>query len=310
MIVDAADDARFALDALPPGENAHARTALATLANCLGERGDLAAASDVMERAVKELTAPAAPVIDAYVYLTRARLHVLARDLGSAERDLVAARELIGHLEPINPSALPWRSLAGVIAHRCGDDERARELIDDEIRLAGLFDVPVALGVALRRRALTETGDRACHTFREAIAVLAETDATLQLAYAHAGLGRVRRLAGQRASARTHLSIGLDLAHRCGASGLVTLLRQELLAAGARPRRHAVTGIESLTPTEVLVATLAATGLSNREIADQSFITRNTVAWHLRNVYRKLQIDSRAQLPALSATDPPRPETE
>jgi DNA-binding CsgD family transcriptional regulator len=59
-----------------------------------------------------------------------------------------------------------------------------------------------------------------------------------------------------------------------------------------------------------LVATLAATGLSNREIADQSFITRNTVAWHLRNVYRKLQIDSRAQLPALSATDPPRPETE
>jgi len=310
MIVDAADDARFALHALPPGENAHARTALATLANCLGERGDLAAASDVMERAVKELTAPAAPVIDAYVYLTRARLHVLARDLGSAERDLVAARELIGHLEPINPSALPWRSLAGVIAHRCGDDERARELIDDEIRLAGLFDVPVALGVALRRRALTETGDRACRTFREAIAALAETDATLQLAHAHAGLGRVRRLAGQRASARTDLSIGLDLAHRCGASGLVTLLRQELLAAGARPRRHAVTGIESLTPTEVLVATLAATGLSNREIADQSFITRNTVAWHLRNVYRKLQIDSRAQLPALSAPEPPPPETE
>src|ERR1700694_5252211 len=155
MIDDAADDARFALNVLPPGENAHARTALATLANCLGERGDLAAASDVMERAIKELTAPAAPVIDAYVYLTRARLHVQARDLGSAERDLAAARELIGHLEPINPSALPWRSLAGVIAHRCGDDERARELIDDEIRLAVLFDVPVALGVALRRRAFT-----------------------------------------------------------------------------------------------------------------------------------------------------------
>ena len=120
-----------------------------------------------MERAVKELTAPAAPVIDAYVYVTRARLHVLARDLGSAERDLVAARELIGHLEPINPSALSWRSLAGVVAHRCGDDERARELIHDEIRLAALFEVPVALGVALRRRALTETGERACRTFRK-----------------------------------------------------------------------------------------------------------------------------------------------
>ncbi len=197
-----------------------------------------------------------------------------------------------------------------MIAHRCGDDERARELIDDEIRLAVLFEVPVALGVALRRRAFTETGDRACRTFREAITVLEETDATLQLAHAHAGLGRARRLAGQRASARTHLVIGLDLAHRCGALGLETELRQELLAAGARPRRHAVTGLESLTPTEVLVATLAAKGLSNREIADQSFITRNTVAWHLRNVYRKLQIDSRAQLPALSAPEPPPPETE
>jgi DNA-binding CsgD family transcriptional regulator len=66
-------------------------------------------------------------------------------------------------------------------------------------------------------------------------------------------------------------------------------LRRELVAAGARPRRPAVTGIESLTPAETLVANFAAQGMSNREIADQSFITRNTAAWHLRNVYRKLR---------------------
>jgi hypothetical protein len=46
---------------------------------------------------------------------------------------------------------LPWRSLAGVIAHRCGEDEVARELFDDEVRLASRFDVPVALELPGRR---------------------------------------------------------------------------------------------------------------------------------------------------------------
>ena len=51
-----------------------------------------------------------------------------------------------------------------------------------------------------------------------------------------------------------------------------------------------------MTPTELRVAQLAAQGGSNRDIAEMIFVSRNTVAWHLRNVYRKLQIDSRQQL--------------
>ena len=51
-----------------------------------------------------------------------------------------------------------------------------------------------------------------------------------------------------------------------------------------------------MTPTELRVAQLAAQGGSNRGIAEMIFVSRNTVAWHLRNVYRKLQIDSREQL--------------
>jgi DNA-binding CsgD family transcriptional regulator len=57
-----------------------------------------------------------------------------------------------------------------------------------------------------------------------------------------------------------------------------------------------VSGIDSLTPTELRVAQLAARGGSNRDIAEMIFVSRNIVAWHLRNVYRKLQIDSREQL--------------
>jgi hypothetical protein len=53
-----------------------------------------------------------------------------------------------------------------------------------------------------------------------------------------------------------------------GAGELTELVRAELVQAGARPRRSATAGRESLTPSERRVAELAATGLSNREIAE------------------------------------------
>ena len=57
-------------------------------------------------------------------------------------------------------------------------------------------------------------------------------------------------------------------------------------------------GVEALTPSERRIAQLAATGRTNREIAQSLFITRKTVEMHLRNAYRKLDIDSRAELPS------------
>ena len=74
--------------------------------------------------------------------------------------------------------------------------------------------------------------------------------------------------------------------------------RAELLAAGARPRRRALTGLEALTASERRVAELAAAGMSNSEIAQALFVTLNTVEGHLRHAYQKLSISSRGQLPA------------
>jgi DNA-binding CsgD family transcriptional regulator len=71
---------------------------------------------------------------------------------------------------------------------------------------------------------------------------------------------------------------------------------EELLAAGARPRRdrRMLSGRESLTAGEDRVA---AQGLSNRQIAERHFVTVRAVQWHLRNVYRKLDVSSRDELP-------------
>jgi DNA-binding CsgD family transcriptional regulator/tetratricopeptide (TPR) repeat protein len=293
-VIDAAADAQAALDGMRHEDDSNAQSVLATLVHCMIERGDLTEAANVLGAAGGQL-APT-PAINAYVCLARGRMHLRLGDLDTARKDLDAAENAMVGLGATNPTMLAWRSLAGVIAHLGGDEARAADLIQEEIRLARSFDVPIALGIALRRRALTETGDRALASLREASITLDATEAKLELAYANAGLGRGLRRAGQRVEAREHLGTGLDLAHRCGATGLETEIREELVAAGGRPRRPAVSGVDSLTPTELRVAHFAARGMSNRDIAEQTFVSRSTVAWHLHNVYRKLHVESREQL--------------
>jgi DNA-binding CsgD family transcriptional regulator len=55
-------------------------------------------------------------------------------------------------------------------------------------------------------------------------------------------------------------------------------------------------GWKSLTDTELATARLVAQGLTNRRIANQLFISTHTVAFHLRQVFRKLDIRSRVEL--------------
>jgi DNA-binding NarL/FixJ family response regulator len=90
----------------------------------------------------------------------------------------------------------------------------------------------------------------------------------------------------------------MDVAHRCAAMPLVQRAREELRAAGARPRRPASTGRDALTPSERRVAERAAIGLTNRQIAQELFVTPRTVEVHLTHVFSKLDIRSRADLPA------------
>ena len=75
--------------------------------------------------------------------------------------------------------------------------------------------------------------------------------------------------------------------------------RRELDVVG--PRRRAP---DELTATELRVAELAATGITNREIAKAAFMSEKTVEAHLARVYRKLGIRSRAELGARMARNP------
>jgi DNA-binding CsgD family transcriptional regulator len=69
------------------------------------------------------------------------------------------------------------------------------------------------------------------------------------------------------------------------------------------PRNRPASGWASLTPTELATARLAATGMSNPQIAEQLFIARSTVKMHLSNVYLKLGIANRMELARAVGTD-------
>jgi DNA-binding CsgD family transcriptional regulator len=71
----------------------------------------------------------------------------------------------------------------------------------------------------------------------------------------------------------------------------------EVRATGAKPRRIVLTGLEALTASERRIAELAAEGLTNRQIAQNLFITIGTVEGHLSRVFTKLDVRTRTTLP-------------
>jgi DNA-binding CsgD family transcriptional regulator len=100
----------------------------------------------------------------------------------------------------------------------------------------------------------------------------------------------------RRREGRDALRRALEVAQGCGATALAERARGAAGAGGGRPPRLELTGVDALTPAERRVCELAAGEQTNREIAQQLFVTEKTVELHLTNAYRKLGIRSRFQL--------------
>jgi DNA-binding CsgD family transcriptional regulator len=263
------------------------------------ERGDLSSAEDLLMQ-----LGPQMPGSDGERIGHEARAQLaLAR---GAWREALAAAEACGaSMDPriVNPAWIPWRSLKALALQGLGDDDGARSLLEQELAAARTWGAPRTLSRALRLLGAARGGSERLALLEEAVAVAEGTPARLEHAKALSALGAALRRERQPAAARDPLSRGFALASRLGAVPVAEDTRAELLAAGARPRREALSGPGSLTPSELRVAGLAADGLSNRDIAQRLFVTPKTVEVHLTSVYRKLGIPGRAGL-ADALSDP------
>ena len=188
------------------------------------------------------------------------------------------------------------RSGAALALLRLGQRQDAVRLADAELADVRVFGAPRALGIALRVAGLARGGPEGLALLRESAATLDDSPALLERARSLAELGAALRRDGQRAAARDPLARALELAAGCGAGPLAARARDELRAAGARPRRPWRTGVDALTPSELRVARLAADGRSNREIAGELYVTLKAIEGHLARAYAKLGIEGRGQL--------------
>jgi len=289
-LADAEAQARWALER---ATGIWAIDALAHLVETLVERDALDDAAAEMRRMTPPLTSHTV-VVAAYL-MARGQLRMAQGNCQEALQDYLACGERCERLGIID-GLYAWRPEAAIAHALLGHEAEARELARTALEVAREFGRPRSLGVVLRAAGLVEGGDRGLDLLGEAVTVLGRSQAPVELARALTDHGAALRRAGQRTTARTQLERGLDLAHHWGARRIARQARAELIAAGAKPRRDAITGRDALTASELRVARLAAAGRTNREIAQELFITMKTASAHLSRAYRKLDVTRRSQL--------------
>ncbi len=108
----------------------------------------------------------------------------------------------------------------------------------------------------------------------------------------------------RRIDARRHLRSALERFGRLGTAPWETRARAELRASGETARRRDPSTRDQLTPQELQIARLVTTGKTNPEVAAQLFLSPRTIDYHLRKVFAKLEIASRAELADLDLGEP------
>jgi DNA-binding CsgD family transcriptional regulator len=183
-------------------------------------------------------------------------------------------------------------------AVRADRPDVARAWADELERWGAALDSDWARAAAAYGRALL--GEDAEPQFEQAVKLADATQHRFDRARIHLGYGEHLRRARRRVDARTHLRTALEVFEDLGAGRWATRAAQELRASGETARRRDASTEVELTAQERQVAALVRQGLSNRDVAAQLFVSPRTVDFHLRNVFRKLGVTSRAGLTALA----------
>jgi len=226
-------------------------------------------------------------------------LHLGLGRVAEAISELETVERLVADSGLEEPMLVPWAPDLVEAYARAGRTEDASRVLAMLERQAASAGTVAASAVAARCRGMLD--DDFGPPLAEALALDDQRPMPFERARALLTLGRRLHRARRRAEARDRLRQAKDGFERVGALPWVAQAESELRAAGGR-RRPAPK--DSLTAQELRVAAAVARGAANREIAAELFLTLKTVEFHLRQIYRKLGVSSRAQLVAMLASNP------
>lgn len=287
--------------ALQLGTDVPRAIALSTIANAAAHEGRVAEAREAGEGALAIFLQGTCLVATLWPLAALGFLELSVGDYAAAAARLApmaAGAASMGVLEPV---CVPFAADAAEALINLGRIEEARALVDQLETHGRQLDRAWALAVGGRCRALLLAADgELAAAVSAAEAALTEHDRVampFERARTVLVLGSLQRRQGQRRAAAATLA---------GAERVFEALGTPLWAARARTESDRL-GLQAgaateLTPTERRVAELAATGLTNRQVAAALHISPKTVEANLARVYQKLEIHSRAELGRRMAT--------
>ncbi len=288
--------ATAALEALPEKNGIFPCGPTAVLIRACTAMGQYTEASRLADRQVSPRLLATLPGLS---YLrARGVYHLAVNQPHAALADFLETGRLLESWNIDRPAFLPWRTDAAEALLRLGEDRQAEQLVLQQLALPDARR-PWVRGISLRLRAMTGEPKWRITTLGQAIDELHRSGDRLEAARAMAELGRALQADGAPAKGSAMIRTAWNLAKDTEATALC---KEILPDAPLTPERTVPAPAEGETRTklsssEQRVATLAAQGLTNREISAKLYLTVSTVEQHLTRVYRKLQISSRGELP-------------
>jgi DNA-binding CsgD family transcriptional regulator len=269
------------------------------LAMARGHRGDIRTATALADRAERAFLTTGANPLLAQVRIARgmAALAVGNHTEAFAQLARVFAEHDSSYNVHLRTFVVADLSEAAV---RCGEEAVAGAIVRELEPLALQTRSPILRAGLLTARPLLATGEAAEALFREALddglPMWPMHRARVHLEYG-SWLRRQRRVFESRAPLR----VAHETFSGLGAEPWADRAAQELRAAGDAPSEVQTAAWEHLTAQEYQIATLAAQGLTNRQIGERLLLSHRTVGAHLYHIFPKLGISSRGQLSAVMA---------
>ncbi|NQE71632.1 Nitrate/nitrite response regulator protein NarL [Nocardia gamkensis] len=290
--------------------------------------------NEALELIDESLTEQLTPLSTAALLLCHARIMLARGDEKAAAASATSAQPLLGDRRWARQYQVQLHTVRTEIAHAAGNPQRAAEigaatLSADDLAahhheawalaeaIARTRRAPLVLDSVTAKLPVTSAVDTAyrnsCHAVRSgrpadwgaAVSSWRALGRPYELARSLLESGDAELAAGDRAAARSALRSVLELANELAAEPLAEQARQladragiDLAHSGNRPATTSRADTAGLTPRELDVLRLVATGASNRQIAAELFISANTAGVHVSRILAKLGASSRTEAAA------------